>query len=330
MITALLALFRLLLVQTRSGCAPFRQFCEVCRFLKQALDLTGRSGARLAGWADRAALFVMWPFIQGTAMIRFPLTDSPTDTLDTRMLSRRDSRARRLARSLLQSLLISSLVATLASLVACGSSAASVATATLVPTAPSGPTATAVPAGTVLFQSDWSKGLTGWQASDGWTIQNGLLEMDGQDNRTLTIPYRPTARDYDVTFQVQMVSEPMDGGYFRLHAAPTPTAPGYQAGVFGLLTPVPHPGGDHPTASATLDPVDAQDPSSQHPSDFEPHNTMWTYHVEVRGNGVRLRRDTTTLSAAVAIKEDPLSQGPLRIECGLAFLRFGQITITAL
>jgi hypothetical protein len=241
-----------------------------------------------------------------------------------------DSRARRVARFLLLSVLIASLIAALASLTACGSSAASVPTATHVPTAPSGPTATAVPAGTVLFQSDWSKGLEGWQASDGWTVKNGLLEMDGQDNRTLTIPYQPVARNYDIGFQVQVVSVPADGGYFQIRAMPTSKASGYLAQVYHLLTPTPHLNGDHPTAIVTLDPSESQDPRSQHPTDYEPRDVMWTYHVEVRDNSVRFRRDSVSLSSAVTINAGPLSQGPLKIECGAAFLRFGQITITAL
>jgi hypothetical protein len=264
-------------------------------------------------WADRAALLVERPFlIQGTTMIRSLLIDSHKDAW---------------RRSLVRFLPLVLLIAALASLAACGSTVANVPTAT---SAPTGPTATSVPAGTVLFQSDWSKGLDGWQASDGWTVRGGLLEMDGQDNRTLTIPYQPAVRDYAVEFQVQVVYEPKDGGYFWVHATPTPQAAGYRAGVFGLLTTTPHFNGDHPTAEVMLDPIEAQTIASQHPTDYEPHSVMWTYHVEVRDNSVQFRRDTASLSAAVAIKEGPLSQGPLKIECGLASLRFGQIRITAL
>ena len=245
-------------------------------------------------------------------MIRSLLTDSHKDAW---------------SRSLVRFLPLVLLIAALASLAACGATAVSVPTATGAPT---GPTATPVPAGTVLFQSDWSKGLDGWQASDGWTVRNGLLEMDGQDDRTLTIPYLPVALNYDVTFQVQVVSVPEDGGYFHLHAMPTPTASGYVAQVFHLLTPTPHLNGDHPTATVTLDPIEAQDANTQHAIDYEPHTMMRTYHVEVRGNAVSFATEASTLSAAVAIKEDPLSQGPLRIECGLASMRFGQIQIIAL
>jgi hypothetical protein len=111
---------------------------------------------------------------------------------------------------------------------------------------------------------------------------------------------------------------------------PTPDASGFRAEVFHLLTPIPHQGGDHPTAVVTIMPLDAQDPASGRPIDFEPHDTMRTYHVEVRENTVQFATDKATLSAAVGMKTKTLSHGPLTIECGLAFLRFGQIRVTAL
>jgi len=234
-------------------------------------------------------------------------------------------RAQRLL--LARSLFLSVLVAMLAGLVACGSTPVVAPTATS--TTPPVTWATASP-GTVLFQSNWSKGLAGWQASAGWSVRDDLLEMDGQDNRTLTIPYQPTVRDYAVEFQLQVVSEPQDEGYFRLQAVPTPDASGFRAEVFHLLTPIPHQGGDHPTAVVTIMPLDAQDPASGRPIDFEPHDTMRTYHVEVRENTVQFATDKATLSAAVGMKTKTLSHGPLTIECGLAFLRFGQIRVTAL
>jgi Putative zinc-finger len=201
---------------------------------------------------------------------------------------------------------------------------------TAAATATSTPAFTTVAPGTVLFQSDWSKGLDGWGASDGWTVRDGMLEIDGQDNRTLTIPYKPTVRDYAVIYSVQVVDEPKDGGYFRLVAAPTSTAPGFHAEVQGLHTDLEHPNGDHPHAWALLDPSDTQETRNVHTTDYEPHHVMWTYRVEVRGNGVLFKRNDASLSAAVASKPGSLSHGPLRIECGLAFLRFGQIQIIAL
>jgi hypothetical protein len=202
--------------------------------------------------------------------------------------------------------------------------------------ATSTPAFTTAAPGTVLFQSDWSKGLDDWGASDGWTVRDGMLEIDGKDNRTLTIPYQPTVRDYAVIYSVQVVDEPKDGGYFRLVAAPTSTAPGFHAEVQGLHDDLQHPNGDHPHAWVLLDPRDTQS-GNAHTTDYEPRHVMWTYHVEVRGNGVQFKRNDaslsasdTALSAAVSINSGPLSHGPLTIECGLASLRFGQIQIIAL
>jgi hypothetical protein len=207
---------------------------------------------------------------------------------------------------------------------------------TAAATGTSTPAFTTVAPGTVLFQSDWSKGLDGWGASDGWTVRDGMLEIDGQDNRTLTIPYQPAVRDYAVIFSVQVVDEPKDGGYFRLVAAPTSTAPGFHAEVQGLHTDLEHPNGDHPHAWVLLDPRDMQG-GNAHTTDYEPRHVMWTYHVEVRGNSVQFKRNDASLSAtdaalsaAVSTKAGPLSHGPLTIECGLASLRFGQIQIIAL
>jgi hypothetical protein len=234
-------------------------------------------------------------------------------------------RAQRLL--LARSLFLSVLVALLAGLVACGSTLVVAPTATS--TTPPVTWATASP-GTVLFQSDWSKGLAGWQASAGWSVRDGQLEMDGQDQRTLTIPYQPTVRDYAVEFQVQVVDEPVDGGYFRLRAAPTPTAAGFHAEVEGLHTDIIHTTGDHPHAWVVLDPFTALDPASGRPLDYEPHTSLVNYHVEVRENTVQFATDKATLSGAVGKAVKPLSHGPLTIECGLAFLRVGDVRIIAL
>jgi hypothetical protein len=236
-----------------------------------------------------------------------------------------DLRAR--GRSLARPISLSLLLAVLAGLSACGSTVAHapVATATATPIA----WATATP-GTVLFQSDWSRGLDAWHPSDGWTVRDGMLEIDGQDNRTLTIPYQPTVRDYAVIFSVQVLDEPQDGGYFSLVAAPTPTAPGFLAQVEGLHTNLQHTYGDHPHALVQLDPAVAQDPHSYRPIDYEPKNREFTYHIEVRDNGVRFATDKSSLSAALALKDVPLSHGPLTIACGLALLRIGPLQIVAL
>src|SRR5579871_1048248 len=85
--------------------------------------------------------------------------------------------------------------------VAC-SSAASVSqapTSTPRPTAttPVQPTATSLPAVTVLYQADWSHGLAQWQTSGGgWQIVQGQLDVTANSLSQVIIPYRPNVHNY--------------------------------------------------------------------------------------------------------------------------------------
>src|SRR5690348_1199187 len=64
------------------------------------------------------------------------------------------------------------------------------------------PTPTTVPVGTVLFQSDWTHGLNGWQATKGWKVLGNVLESD-TGNNALTIPYSPTRANYAIQVDIQ-------------------------------------------------------------------------------------------------------------------------------
>ncbi len=39
------------------------------------------------------------------------------------------------------------------------------------------PTPARPPKGTMLFEADWSHGLTGWQATAGWKVINGIFQL---------------------------------------------------------------------------------------------------------------------------------------------------------
>ena len=95
-----------------------------------------------------------------------------------------------------------------------------VPTATPMPTATATatavPTATPIPRpGTILYQTDWSKGFDGWGASKDWKTYNGMLVNDGTHSEdycareaiqpSLVPPYQPSTPDYSVEVQVQMV-----------------------------------------------------------------------------------------------------------------------------
>jgi hypothetical protein len=199
--------------------------------------------------------------------------------------------------------------------------------ATTTPTA----TTTATPTPVVLYAADWSRGLTGWQASAGWTVVNGALQSDEGDNRAVTIPYQPTVSDYAVEFQLQIVDIPQDGGYFLLTADRTSDSIGYQAGVFNLLIPGLHPSGKHPTLLASLDPEDAEDPTmvvnSVH--DYEPGPGVRTYRVEVQGRTVRIGADGREFSWTQNIATMRLSSGPLRLKCSGVEIRVSSLRVIA-
>src|SRR5215831_1120763 len=114
------------------------------------MPLTARGPAErhYVAWAERAAS--SWKSLscnQGTMMIRFLLSDSRTDSphehAHVRLTCARFS-------------LLSLALVALASLAACGSTATNTSTR---PAATNTPSFANVAPGTVLYQSDWSKGL---------------------------------------------------------------------------------------------------------------------------------------------------------------------------
>src|SRR5260370_33170199 len=104
------------------------------------------------------------------------------------------------------------------------------------------PTPTPLPAGTVLYQADWSHGLTGWTGAQGWKVVQGQLVSDSSGTATFTIPYRPTVSDCAVEVRIQIVrAVPPYGGYYEIVAPKLPGKDGYHAGVPYLKTPRPRP-----------------------------------------------------------------------------------------
>src|SRR6266567_674957 len=70
-----------------------------------------------------------------------------------------------------------------------GTSSTTVPTQTTITSArQSSPTPTPLPAGTVLYQANWSHGLAGWPGSQGWKVVQGQLESDSSGSATFIIP----------------------------------------------------------------------------------------------------------------------------------------------
>jgi hypothetical protein len=193
------------------------------------------------------------------------------------------------------------------------------------------PTPTPLPAGTVLYQADWSHGLTGWTGAQGWKVVQGQFVSDSSGTATLTIPYRPTVSDYAVEVRIQIVrSVPPYGGYYEIVAPKLPGKDGYHAGVLDLKAPGPRPFGDHPQSQVYLDPSGDMNPGSGIPQDYEPGSGWHTYRVEVRGNEASLLDDGTQIGSASSQQTDVLSNGPIAFNCALVILRVTNLRILTL
>src|SRR5215471_21751068 len=202
------------------------------------------------------------------------------------------------------------------SLVACstGASSTTVPSQTTTPTAKqSSPTPTSLPAGTVLYQADWSHGLAGWTGAHGWKVVQGQLESDTSGSATFTIPYQPEVSDYVIEFRLQVVrTMPPYGGNYEIAAPKLPSKDGYHAGVFDLKASGPHPFGLHPQSNVYLDPYNDTSRGSGMPQDYEPGSGWHSYRVEVRGNEASLLDDGTQIGSATSQQTDTLSNGPIK------------------
>ena len=221
------------------------------------------------------------------------------------------------------------LVLLLFSLEACS---AGISSTTAKPTArPLSPTPTRLPAGTVLYQADWSRGLADWSGAKGWKVVQGQLESDSNGTATFTIPYQLSVTDYAVEVHIQIIrSVPPNGGYFSITAPKTTDKDGYQAGISNLEGSGPRPFGDHPQAQVFLDPYVYSAQGSGIPQDYEPGTGWHTYRVEVRGNEVSFLDNGTQVGYANSQRTDFLSNGPISFNSKLVILRMSALRILAL
>lgn len=192
------------------------------------------------------------------------------------------------------------------------------------------PTATSLPAGTLLYKADWSQGLKSWGNTKGWKIVNGMALSDLSDHNALTVPYLPVVHNYAISCRFQIVQVPHNGGYFIIQAAQSAGKDGYTAGLLNLYAPGAQtsPYGN-PQIQIYLNPMDdMQLPMS--PLDYEPGNTWHTYRVEIKGPAANLFMDGVSMNTAVSSRDQWLSNGPLQLISALAVVRVSDVTITAL
>jgi hypothetical protein len=219
-------------------------------------------------------------------------------------------------------------------LVACstGTPSTTISSQTTTPSAShSSPTPTPLPAGIVLYQADWSHGLSGWSGAHGWRVVQGQLESDNSGSATFTIPYQLPVNNYAIEFRLQVMRTlPPYGGNFEIVAPKLPGKNGYHAGVFDLKAQGPHPFGLHPQSNVYLDPYSNPSQGSGMPQDYEPGSGWHTYRVEVRGNEASLLDGGTQIGSASSQQTDTLSNGPIEFSSTLVILRVSDLRILTL
>lgn len=191
------------------------------------------------------------------------------------------------------------------------------------------PTATSLPAGTVLYKANWSQGLKAWGNPKGWKVVNGMAQSDLSAKNALTVPYLPTVHNYAISCRFQIAQVPHRGGYFIIQAAQAPGEDGYTAGILDLFAPGPHNQYSNPQIQIYLNPTDdMQMPMS--PLDYEPGNKWHTYRVEIKGPAANLFMDDVNMNTAVSSTDQWLSNGPLQLISSDAVVNISDVTITAL
>jgi hypothetical protein len=201
--------------------------------------------------------------------------------------------------------------------------------ASITPTEPVHPTPTTLPSGTLLYQSDWSRGLDGWQGSSGWKVTHGRLQTDLSNGDILTSPYTPVVPNYAIEVRFQIVSVPKSGGNFVIVADKAPGKVGYTAGILNLLGPGPRSQFANPEVQVYLDPIDAME-SSPPVSDYEPGSGVHTYRIEVQGPQVQFFIDDLRKSRVTSSQTDFLSNGPIHLRVDQAIVRVFSVRMTAL
>jgi len=186
------------------------------------------------------------------------------------------------------------------------------------------------PKGTVLFEADWSRGLTGWQATAGWKVLNGILQSDQSDNSMLTVPYRPAATSYAIEFRARIVKVPSNNaafGSFLISADAAPGRDGYKAVVIQIPGAGPHPQSVHPQVEVYTEPIDPSNPGTAHDQEF---GSQWqTFRVEAQKSLVNFSIDGQLSGRSASNQTSILSNGPIKLVVSSIILQVSDFRITA-
>ena len=213
-------------------------------------------------------------------------------------------------------------------LASCSDRQAASSVSVTTPTAVPSPTATqpAVPAGTILYHTDWSQGLSGWNTPAGISAQGskGLLHLTCKSFAILTLQYQPTVANYAIEVPIQIVSTQSNAGTFTFNTQQSAGKDGYTVGAAVLETLPPF----HGEVEANINPISNGSPA--YAADFSPDNQWITYRVDIQDNTATLSINGARHGQVLSNQTDNLSNGPLTFNCADIVLNVKPLTITAL
>jgi hypothetical protein len=187
-----------------------------------------------------------------------------------------------------------------------------------------------MPSGQMLYQADWSKGLSDWQSSGPWNVVGGQLQIDTTSDFALTVPYKPAIANYAIEVRLRIVSVPVSGGSFTITADRLTGKDGYQAGILHLLAPGYHVNSAHPQCQVLIEPLDSMQPNSEQLHDCELGTDWLLFRVSVRGPHVDFYINDVRSSYATSEVTDQLSNGPIRLAGSKAHLEISDVRVLTL
>ena len=193
------------------------------------------------------------------------------------------------------------------------------------------PSATSVPAGTVLYQADWSRGFSQWQPGSGWKVVQGQLDVTANGLSQIIIPYQPHIHNYAIEVRLEVVRLLKgEAGSWTIFGQRQNGKDGFQVSVLGVKGTEERMSGSHGAAQILLDPVTAMAPGIGIPNDYDPGFQWHIYTIEVQDNSIRFRDNGIQIGYASSVDAYYLSNGPLGLSCQWLEVRVSSIRILSL
>jgi hypothetical protein len=178
----------------------------------------------------------------------------------------------------------------------------------------------------VLYHTDWSQGLAGWNTPAHVDAQSskGNLHLNCTSYTTFTLNYRPAVDNYTLEFSLQVLSTTSNGGTFVVSGAPGPGRDGYTVGAASLESQFPY----HGQLEAYITPQAGA--NSFYTADFSPGTQWLSYRVDVQENTATLSLNGAHHGQILSDNTSTLSNGPLTFSCGDIVMNLGVLSILAL